>query len=236
MNTLDDPIRSTVASRIRDRAPDGQVLPMTVLDILDERERTQRTLSADRKISDEYRKQQLRELEADVEQRRLTAEEDELSAARNPAEQEVGRILADIKGTNRPADSDTAEQRIDRHLAATHQQNALLIVAASGDPGSLTDYFDESLVTGNPDRIRQVGAIVLGRLKALEQLNTIGAREAYEHVFGSFLNWSKDHPSRMQQLRAAQARLASIDVPIRARYVEARRTFKLGSHQHGMRL
>jgi hypothetical protein len=128
-------------------------------------------------------------------------------------------------------------ERIGRRQIDALTFNAdLMVGSTSADPEGLRDLLEEAIMRGQPDSARRIGAVVLGRLRALIDGKVAGAEEAFVVALGQFATFQKQHPSRLARLRAIDAEIAGFETPIRKRYEQARSHFKLGRHAQAVTL
>jgi hypothetical protein len=240
--------QETQAGRIR--AMGGGGLPSAALDIFHDRELKHRQVKADRRFSAEHRTEQLAAIDADAEQQLFDANERDVAAARKPLEAERAKLLAEAKGTTgmTPAGTEffTTDERHERSARATREALTLNtdIAVASGtdDPDDLLEIFDTAMLSENPQRIRHLGQVVVGRLGALIQQHggrahapaALTAAEAQARI--TFGAWKTKHPAPIARLRQIDKSLAAVRQPIDAAYTRAKETFRIGAFAHGMRM
>jgi hypothetical protein len=239
MNTNTDTPVDTHASRLA--AVGGAGLPDGALREFDAHERRRGALWEDTRLSGEYRAQQLADLNTATEASLRAARDRDVADATTPLEAERNQILAAIKGTatNTPL-SDTPAERLERHMRHTREAVAanseLLGARASADPSGLQDLLDEAIESGQTERVRTLGATIIGRLAELVTAQTGGASEAFFYASTRYQQWKRAHPSRIAQLRAVDLKLANVAPSIDQRYERARSHFKFGRHATGIRL
>lgn len=230
----------TMADRIEQLGGGG--LPAPALHVFREHETRERALNDDRRISDGYRREELRALDDRTDTALREAQAKETAAALKDYEKRESAILGQIKGTSAVPNlsTETTSERDERRFRAASETQQLLadliVVQASTDPADLADVFEEALEAGHEGRIRKLGAAVVAQLEALKRRKVAGASEAHAVAWSRYFAFKQKHPSLAAQLRAHRATKAGIEQGIARGYDRARSHFKLGIARHGIRM